>query len=124
MTAADPTVFHAIADPTRRAILDLLREGERSVSSLLSGFRMSQPALSQHLAVLRRAGLVSNRRDGRRRLYSLRPEPLRQVVDWVGVFEPFWDERLDNLSRYLASRRGAGDAPATDEGPAETGSRP
>jgi DNA-binding transcriptional ArsR family regulator len=105
VTTADATVYHAIADPTRRAILDLLRGGERSVSALLSGFSMSQPAFSQHLAVLRRAGLVSDRRDGRRRLYSLRPEPLRQVVDWVAVFEPFWDERLENLSRYLSGRR-------------------
>lgn len=102
-------MFHAISDPTRRAILELLREGERSVSALLEGFRISQPALSQHLAVLRRAGLVSNRRDGRRRLYSLRPEPLAEVMDWVAVFEPFWAERLDNLGRYLERRRTGAD---------------
>jgi DNA-binding transcriptional ArsR family regulator len=111
-SAADATVFHAIADPTRRAILDLLREGERSVSTLLTGFRMSQPALSQHLAVLRRAGLVTNRRDGRRRLYRLRAEPLREVVDWVAVFEEFWSERMDNLGRYLESQRSG--APGAD----------
>jgi DNA-binding transcriptional ArsR family regulator len=103
--AAHATVFQAIADPTRRAILDALREGERSVSAILSGFRISQPALSQHLGVLRRAGLVTHRRDGRRRLYSLRAEPLREVEDWVAVYEPFWDSRLENLGRYLERRR-------------------
>lgn len=93
--------FRAIADPTRRAILDVLRSGERTVSELLEPFEMSQPALSQHLKVLRQAGLVEQRRDGRRRIYRLDAEPLREVYDWVAHYERFWDAKLDALGRFL-----------------------
>lgn len=103
--AADASVFHAIADPTRRAILDLLRDGERAASDLLTPFRISQPALSQHLAVLRRAGLVRPRKSGRRRLYSVEPAPLREVADWIALYDKFWTDRLDNLGRYLDRQR-------------------
>lgn len=93
--------FRAISDPTRRAILDALASGERAVGELGEHFPISQPALSQHLRVLRDAGLVAPRRDGRRRLYRLRPEPLRAVYDWVAHYERFWDAKLDALGAYL-----------------------
>jgi len=94
-------VFRAIADPARRRILDLLSEGELGVTELLAAFEFSQPALSQHLAVLRDAGLVSVRRAGRRRLYSLAAEPLREVFDWLSPYEAFWRTRLRALGAYL-----------------------
>jgi DNA-binding transcriptional ArsR family regulator len=105
--AADESVFYAIADPTRRAILDLLLEGERPVKALLERVRTSQSALSQHLGVLRRAGLVGVRREGRLRVYSLRHEPLAEVVDWVAHYERFWEDRLDRLGAYLDRVHGA-----------------
>ncbi len=93
--------FRAIGDPTRRAILDLLSERERTVGELVERFDVSQPALSQHLRVLRDAGLVAPRKDGRRRVYRIEAEPLREVYDWVSHYERFWDEKLDALGRYL-----------------------
>jgi len=98
---AHASVFQAIADPTRRAILDLLREGDLAVSGLLSRIRSSQSALSQHLAVLRRAGLVKPRRVGRHRLYSVEPAPLREVVDWIAEYDKFWTDKLDRLGKHL-----------------------
>ena len=115
---ADATVFHAIADPNRRAILHLLLQGELAVSAILESFTITQSALSQHLSVLRRAGLVSQRRAGRHRFYAVNAEPLRAVVDWVHPFEKFWDQRIDNLGRYLAANRTLPPAhPPTQEGP-------
>lgn len=99
-------VFDAIADPTRRAILDLLRDGERGVSALLESFRVTQSAISQHLAVLRNAGLVLVRKEGRQRLYRIEPSALKQVADWVAYYDKFWDERIDNLGRFLEKRHG------------------
>ncbi|RIK62401.1 MAG: transcriptional regulator [Planctomycetota bacterium] len=103
---AEASVFHAIADPTRRAILDLLRDGEQAVSSLLESFRFTQSALSQHLAVLRNAGLVLVRKAGRQRFYRLRARPLREVSEWVAYYDKFWNERLDNLGKYLEKAHG------------------
>lgn len=97
----DPDVFHAIADPTRRDLLVLLRTGERSASELASPFDVTRSAVSQHLGVLLDAGLVERRRDGRRRLYRLRPEPLEAVRSWVDVFSEYWDDRLERLGEYL-----------------------
>jgi DNA-binding transcriptional ArsR family regulator len=94
-------VFQAIADPTRRRLLELLAESERPVKELAAPFRMSQPAISQHLRVLREAGLVSERREGRHHHYRLNPEPLRDVADWVARYQRFWDQRLTALERYL-----------------------
>ncbi|MEO0421776.1 MAG: metalloregulator ArsR/SmtB family transcription factor [Pseudomonadota bacterium] len=95
------TVFRAVSDPSRRAILDLLSEGERTVNDLLAHFRFSQPALSKHLKVLREAGLVEARSAGRQRHYSLQAEGLRSVADWVAHYERFWNERLDALGAVL-----------------------
>ncbi len=95
------TVFRAVSDPSRRAILDLLSEGERTVNELLAHFRFSQPALSKHLKVLRDAGLVVVRAVGRQRRYSLQAEGLRSVADWVAHYEQFWNARLDALGTIL-----------------------
>ena len=100
-TAGSANVFTAIADPTRRAILDLLRQGEQPVKQIAQPFSMSLPAISQHLNVLYEAGLVSQRREGRQRFYRLNPEPLKQVSDWVNYYEQFWQEKLDVLENYL-----------------------
>jgi DNA-binding transcriptional ArsR family regulator len=104
--AADATVFHAIADPTRRAILELLIEQERPVRDLLARISATQSALSQHLRVLKSAGLVIDRAEGRLRIYAIRPEPLVEVIDWVAHFDRFWDSRLDKLGDYLERTHG------------------
>ena len=94
-------VFQAIADPTRRRLLGLVAEGDRSVASLAAAFPMTRPAISQHLRVLRRAGLVTERKVGRERHYRLRAAPLREVSAWVGQYERFWRDRLDRLGDHL-----------------------
>lgn len=96
--------FRAVADPSRRRMLDHLAYGERSVSDLCRLFDMSQPAISQHLKVLREAGLVRDRREGRSRMYSLDPRPLRQVYEWAAHYQHFWTARLDALGDLLARR--------------------
>jgi DNA-binding transcriptional ArsR family regulator len=99
--AAREDVFRAIADPTRRALLDLLRRGARPVGALAGEFDLSLPAVSQHLRVLREVDLVREERDGRRRVYQLNPAPLRHVVDWLSHYQRFWERKLDALDRYL-----------------------
>lgn len=98
--------FRAIADPTRRAILDVLAGGESTVGALCRSFAISQSAVSQHLRVLRVAGLVTPRREGRRRYYSLQPGPLREVYDWVGHYEQFWTKKLSALGDFLDRKEG------------------
>jgi DNA-binding transcriptional ArsR family regulator len=98
---ASSNVFQAVADPTRRALLDYLKDGEQGVSYLCAQFSVSQPAVSQHLRVLLEAGLVSERRDGRQRLYKLEPVALKEVADWVQEYEQFWQQKLDALGDYL-----------------------
>jgi DNA-binding transcriptional ArsR family regulator len=100
--ADDP--FKAIADPTRRSILDALRDGERRVSDIASPLDVSLPAVSQHLGVLLDAGMVRERRAGRERRYALTPRPLVVVHDWLAPFEAFWGERLDALEAHLRRR--------------------
>ena len=95
-------VYAAIADPTRRALLlRLAGEGEKNVTDLLKPFSISQPAVSKHLRILREAGLVRCRKEGRLRLYEIEANKLRQVFDWVSHFEQYWDEKLDALGDYL-----------------------
>ena len=94
-------VFRAIADPTRRAILDRLRAGSAPVNDLASDFDQSRPAISKHLRVLREARLVSEKRVGRERHYALDPAPLRRVAGWVEGYRAFWQGSLDQLKRYL-----------------------
>lgn len=96
-----PDVFHAIGDPTRRRLVVLLGRGEQPVNRLAGRFAMTRPAISQHLRVLRRAGLVSVRRVGRERRYRLHARPLRDVYDWVAYFERFWTRGIKSLGEYL-----------------------
>ncbi len=94
-------VFRAVSDPTRRSILDYLREGEMTVSDLVARFSMTQSAISQHLRLLRDARLVQVRKDGRLRRYRLNSKPLLEIYDWVAHYEQFWNEKLDALDLYL-----------------------
>jgi len=94
-------VFAALADPTRRAIIARLSHGEASVSQLAAPFTVSLPAVTKHLSVLRRAGIVEDRKLGRVRLCRLAPDPLRQAERWVAEQRLFWDQRMDGLAAHL-----------------------
>jgi DNA-binding transcriptional ArsR family regulator len=94
-------VFDVLAEPNRRQILDLLREGERPVGALVGQLGVSQPAVSKHLRILREAGLVEVRGDAQRRLYRVRPEPLQAIDEWLAPYRRLWSERLDALERHL-----------------------
>ncbi|MFD9891090.1 ArsR/SmtB family transcription factor [Amycolatopsis sp. NPDC059027] len=93
--------FDVLAEPRRRSILDLLREGERSVGELVEQLELSQPAVSKHLRVLREAGLVTVRVAAQRRCYRLRPEPLAEVDAWLAPYRRLWSTHLDALERRL-----------------------
>jgi DNA-binding transcriptional ArsR family regulator len=95
------SAYAALAEPRRRQILDLLRDGERPAGELVKRLKLSQPGVSKHLKVLREAGLVAVRPDGKRRLYALRPEPLAEVAQWLEPYRAFWSKRLDALERHL-----------------------
>ncbi len=95
------SAYGALAEPHRRQILDLLREGERPAGDLVERLALSQPGVSKHLKVLREAGLVTVRADGKRRVYALRAEPLADVDAWLARYRAFWSERLDDLERHL-----------------------
>jgi DNA-binding transcriptional ArsR family regulator len=100
------TTFAALADPTRRAILARLALGETSVTELAQPFEMSLPAISKHLKVLERAGLVARGREAQWRPCKLAPEPLRGVADWVTQYRQFWEGSLDRLEDYLREFQG------------------
>jgi DNA-binding transcriptional ArsR family regulator len=93
--------FASLADPTRRAILARLAQGEASVKDLSAPFDMSQPAISKHLRVLERAGLIEQGRQAQWRPRRLRAEPLRDVADWIGQYRPHWEESFERLDAYL-----------------------
>jgi DNA-binding transcriptional ArsR family regulator len=95
------TTFAALADPTRRAILARLASGERSVTELAAPFEMSMPAVSKHLHVLERAGLIVRGRDAQWRPCRLNASPLKQVADWTDRYRHIWEARLDRLDEYL-----------------------
>ena len=99
--AASTDVFRAVADPTRRAILDRLRGGRVHVNALAAEFEQSRPAISKHLKVLRDARLVRESRVGRERLYQLDPLPLQRVAGWIEGYRAFWLTSLDNLKQRL-----------------------
>lgn len=106
LTAAPPAdtlsaTFAALADPTRRAILARLMQGETSVSELAQPFQMSLPAVTKHLRVLERAGLVRKGRDAQRRPCRIEAQPLKEATDWIAQYRQFWEQRLDRLDAYL-----------------------
>lgn len=98
-------VFAALANPTRRALLDQLRIRPGSVNELAEGFAMRRPSVSEHLRVLRDAGLVTDERRGRERIYRLAPEPLQEVAAWLHPYEEFWRDRLRGLRDLLSEER-------------------
>jgi DNA-binding transcriptional ArsR family regulator len=95
------STFAALADPTRRAILARLARGEATVSELAAPFDLSLPAVSKHLKVLQRAGLIEQGRQAQWRPCRLKPEPLRDVSDWIGQYRRYWEESFDRLGEYL-----------------------
>lgn len=97
--------FRAIADANRRRMLDLMLAQERTVGELAGLLGIAQPSVSQHMAVLRLAGLVDERQEGRRTFYSVRAADLRGVAEWIAKYEVFWAERLDALAAHLARQR-------------------
>ena len=96
-------VFGALADPTRRAILSRLTEGDASVAELTAPFDVSQPAISRHLKVLERAGLITRTRKATARLSHLEAEPLREVTEWLAGYREFWEESYERLDALLAA---------------------
>jgi DNA-binding transcriptional ArsR family regulator len=101
MSDALSTTFAALADPTRRAILARLSLGESSVTDLAQPFSMSAPAITKHLKVLQRAGLISQGRQAQWRPCKLEAQPLREAADWVGQYRRHWEDSLDRLEDYL-----------------------
>src|SRR5271165_395346 len=99
-TSAEAT-FCALADPTRRAVLDLLRRGSQPAGQIAHAFPISRPAISKHLRLLRRAHLVQEKREGRHRLYQLNPEPLKAVDSWLEQYRVFWQVNLTNLKTFV-----------------------
>jgi len=93
--------FQALADPTRRAVLDLLRRGSQPAGEIAQAFPVSRPAISKHLRLLRRAHLVREHREGRHRVYQLNPEPLRAVDSWLDQYRNFWNMSLTNLKTFV-----------------------
>jgi DNA-binding transcriptional ArsR family regulator len=98
--------FDVVAEPTRRQILDLLRERPRTVTELVGSLDLSQPGVSKHLRVLRDARLVRVRRDAQRRWYEVDPQPLAEIDSWLEPYRAFWSDRLDALERHLDQREG------------------
>src|SRR5437867_8840507 len=101
VTYSREAAFSALADPTRRAVLDLLRAGIRPAGEIARAFPVSRPAISKHLRILRRAHLVEERREGRNRLYQLNPEPLMAVDSWLEQYRSFWSASLSNLKALV-----------------------
>ena len=101
MGAVQDRIFYALSDPSRRAIFESLTLGEAAVKDLTARFDISQPAVSQHLATLRDAGLVDGRREGRCVFYRVEPRGLKPLVDWIAHYRVFWSERVDRLQKLL-----------------------
>jgi DNA-binding transcriptional ArsR family regulator len=100
----DRSVYHAIADPTRRAILDRLRDGGQAVNEIAGRFEVSRPAISKHLRVLHAANLVTETREGRNRIYKLNAEPLRDLEKWLDHYRRFWTLNLLSLKSHVESK--------------------
>jgi len=101
VTYSPEATFHALADPTRRAVLDLLRQGSQPAGQIARAFPVSRPAISKHLRLLRRAHLVREQRQGRHRFYQLNPEPLRAVDSWLEQYRVFWRANLASLKAFV-----------------------
>jgi DNA-binding transcriptional ArsR family regulator len=101
VTHSAGAAFSALADPTRRAVLDLLRQGKLPAGRIATAFPVSRPAISKHLRVLRRARLVEERREGRQRIYRLNPGPLRAVDKWLSHYRAFWTASLTGLKDFV-----------------------
>lgn len=103
VTYKPEATFAALADPTRRAVLDMLRQGSQPAGRIAQAFTVSRPAISKHLRLLRKAHLVEQKREGRLRLYSLNPEPLKAVDFWLEHYRVFWRTSLTNLKAFVES---------------------
>ncbi len=101
VTYSPEATFTALADPTRRAVLDLLRKGRQPAGRIAQAFPVSRPAISKHLRLLRRAHLVNEQREGRNRFYQLNPEPLKAVDHWLDQYRVFWAASLNNLKAFV-----------------------
>jgi DNA-binding transcriptional ArsR family regulator len=101
VTLSTEAAFSALADPTRRAVLDLLRKGSQPAGQIARAFPVSRPAISKHLRLLRRAHLVEERREGRHRVYQLSAEPLQAVDKWLEQYRVFWQMNLTNLKKFV-----------------------
>ena len=99
--AAETKIFHALADPSRRAIFESLTRGEAAVKELTARFDISQPAVSQHLAALKDAGLVDARREGRCVYYRVQPRGMKPLIDWIARYRAFWASHMDRLEHLL-----------------------
>jgi DNA-binding transcriptional ArsR family regulator len=97
--------FETLADPSRRRVVDALRRGERQVNDLVDEVGIHQSGVSRHLRILLEAGFVAVRRDGSRRLYSLQPEPFREIEDWLAKYRVLWEARLDRFGQALEARQ-------------------
>jgi DNA-binding transcriptional ArsR family regulator len=104
--AVENRVFHALADASRRKIFESLTRGEAAVKDLTARFDISQPAVSQHLATLRNAGLVKGRREGRLVYYRVEPRGMKPLIDWIAHYRAFWTEHVDRLERLLETMNG------------------
>jgi DNA-binding transcriptional ArsR family regulator len=100
-----PATLQVLGEPSRQAILDLLRDGELPVGALVDQLHISQPGVSKHLRLLREAGVVESRVEGQRRLYRIRPEPLAELHAWLESYRDLWTTHLDRLEQHLESRR-------------------
>lgn len=101
VTYSAERTFQALADPTRRAVLDLLRQGSQPAGRIAQSFPVSRPAISKHLRLLRKAHLVEERREGRHRFYNLNPEPLKSVDRWLESYRAFWTANLASLKAFV-----------------------
>lgn len=113
---AENKIFQALADPSRRAIFQSLTQGEAAVKDLTARFDISQPAISQHLAVLKDAGLVNGRREGRRVFYRIEPGGIKPLIDWIAHYRAFWVEHVERLEQLLDKLEENDDKPK-DTGP-------
>jgi DNA-binding transcriptional ArsR family regulator len=115
VTYSPEAAFSALADPTRRAVLDLLRAGTQPAGEIARAFPISRPAISKHLKILRRAHLVDEHRQGRHRMYQLNPEPLKAVDSWLEHYRQFWSASLTNLKAFVEAEYAKETAAATHQ---------